>query len=113
MLNVMNLLLVFCTFPSREVARQIGTNLIEAQLAACVNLCPQIESIYRWKGAIETSEEVLAVFKTSPSVYAAFEKQLSDWHPYDVPEIVAVKPEAVSEAYLAWAVNEMGLQKSN
>src|SRR5690606_18071395 len=49
----MNVLLVFCTFPDREKARQVGTVLVEKQLAACVNLLPSVESIYRWEGKIE------------------------------------------------------------
>lgn len=97
-----DILLVFCTFPDIEKARLIGTALIESQLAACVNLCPGIESIYRWQGQVETSAEVLAIFKTTPQAYPAFESRLRELHPYDVPEIVAVRPEQVSETYARW-----------
>ncbi|MCU0750391.1 MAG: divalent-cation tolerance protein CutA [Akkermansiaceae bacterium] len=72
---------MLCTFPDAEAARQIGTALVEKQLAACVNLVPSIESIYRWQGAIETAAEVLAIFKTSATAYPAFETQLTDLHP--------------------------------
>ncbi len=61
-------LIVFCTFPDVALARQIGTALVEKQLAACVNLIPAVESIYRWQGRVESSTEVLAVFKTSAAV---------------------------------------------
>lgn len=97
-----DVLLIFCTFPDIEKARLIGTALIESQLAACVNLCPGIESIYRWQGQVETSAEVLAIFKTTPQAYPSFESQLRLLHPYDVPEIVALRPEQVSETYARW-----------
>lgn len=97
-----DILLVFCTFSDIEKARLIGTALIESQLAACVNLCPGIESIYRWQGQVETSAEVLAIFKTTPQVYPTFESRLRELHPYDVPEIVALRPEQVSETYARW-----------
>ena len=98
----MNTLLVFSTFPDIEKARQIGTSLVESQLAACVNLIPAIESIYRWQGKMETSGEVLAVFKTTPAAWSEFESRLNALHPYDVPEIVAMRPEHVAAGYAAW-----------
>jgi periplasmic divalent cation tolerance protein len=99
--------LVFCTFPSIDSARQIGTALVEKQLAACVNLIPGIESIYRWQGELENTRETLAIFKTSAEVYPAFEKALAELHPYDVPEIVAIEPSAVAETYAAWVLAEV------
>ena len=98
----MSMYIVFCTFPDRDKAREAGMDLVGAQLAACVNLLPAVESIYRWQGAVETASEVLAVFKTSVLTYPAFEKRLRELHPYDVPEIVAVRPEEVSADYLNW-----------
>ena len=68
------IVMVLSTFPSIEKARQIGTLLVEKQLAACVNLVPGVESIYRWQGKIETSAEVLAIFKTT----AARQPELSE-----------------------------------
>lgn len=101
------MLMVFCTFPDAEKARQIGTVLVEKQLAACVNLLPGVESIYRWEGKIETAAEVLAIFKTSAEAYARFRETLAELHPYDVPEIVAVKPEDVAESYAAWVAGSV------
>ncbi len=94
--------IVLCTFPSNEVARQIGTALVEKQLAACVNLVPGVESIYRWQGAIETSAETLAIFKTTAAAYPEFQMQLKALHPYEVPEILAFQPSAISPAYAGW-----------
>jgi periplasmic divalent cation tolerance protein len=97
---------VLCTFPSAEAARQIGTLLVEKQLAACVNLIPAVESIYRWQGKVESATETLAVFKTSAAAYPDFERELSALHPYEVPEIVAIEPTAVSESYSKWVHGE-------
>jgi periplasmic divalent cation tolerance protein len=101
-----NVLVVLCTFPDVEKARQTGTALVEAQLAACVNLLPGIESIYRWQGAVERAGEVLAVFKTTSAAWPSFERRLRELHPYDVPEIVALKPEQVAESYARWVIGE-------
>ncbi len=101
-----DVLLVLCTFPDADQARQIGTVLVEKQLAACVNLLSGVTSIYRWEGKIEEAGETLALFKTTQPAWAAFEKALAELHPYEVPEIVALKPEAVAEAYAAWVRRE-------
>lgn len=102
----MSMYIVFCTFPDRESARQTGTDLVAAQLAVCVSLLSGTESIYRWQGAVETSTEVLAIFKTSCATYPAFEKKLRELHTYQVPEIVALRPEQVSADYLRWVMDE-------
>lgn len=93
---------VLCTFPHADGARQIGTVLIEKQLAACVNLIPGVESIYRWQGKVESGQEVLAVIKTTAAGLPALQRELSTLHPYDVPEIIALDPAAVSDAYGRW-----------
>ena len=101
------ILLVLSTFPDVEKARQTGTALVESQLAACVSLCPQLESIYRWQGAVETNAEVLAIFKTTAGTYPALEKRLRELHPYELPEIVALPAAQVSEAYAQWVAKEV------
>ncbi|MDI1310922.1 divalent-cation tolerance protein CutA [Prosthecobacter sp.] len=97
-----DILIVLCTFPDIEKARETATALVESQLAACVNLIPAIESIYRWQGKVETAPEVLAIFKTTPAAWPRFEQRLKELHPYEVPEIVALKPENVSAKYARW-----------
>jgi periplasmic divalent cation tolerance protein len=94
--------LVFCTFPDAATARQIGTSLVEKQLAACVNLLPGVESVYRWQGQVENAAEVLGVFKTTTAALADFETALCALHPYEVPEMVALEPAAVAAPYLQW-----------
>jgi len=101
------LLLVLCTFPDAEAARQIATDLVRRQLAACVNLLPGVESIYRWQGEVEQAVEWLAVFKTTSAAYPALAAALAEAHPYEVPEIVAVSPTAVADGYLRWAIDSV------
>lgn len=93
---------MLCTFPNISTARQIGTALVERQLAACVNLIPCVESVYRWQGKVESAAEILAIFKTSAAALPEFERELAALHPYDVPEIMAIEPAAVTETYAAW-----------
>ncbi|MEX1116426.1 MAG: divalent-cation tolerance protein CutA [Akkermansiaceae bacterium] len=104
-----DVLLILCTFPQAEQARQIGTALVERQLAACVNLVPAVESIYRWQGEIETSAEVLAIFKTTRAAFSAFQQALAELHPYEVPEITVLAPDQVADAYRAWVLNSVAL----
>ena len=100
--------MIFCTFPDSEQARQIGTVLVETQLAACVNLLPAVESIYRWQGKVETGSEVLAIFKTTTAAFPSFEKALTELHPYEVPEIIAISPDQVAGPYKAWLIGQIG-----
>ena len=91
---------VLCTFPDVEQARAIAAELVERRLAACVNLLPGVESIYRWEGKVERAGEVLAVIKTTR--YPELEAALKELHPYEVPEILAL-PVAVGLAgYMRW-----------
>jgi periplasmic divalent cation tolerance protein len=103
-----DLLIVFCTFPDLGKARETATVLVESQLAACVNLIPAVESIYRWEGKMETAAEVLAIFKTTPGAWPRLESRLRELHPYDVPGIVALKPDQVAECYARWVGDNVG-----
>ena len=100
-------LLVISTFPSAEIARQIGTALVEKQLAACVNIAPSIESIFQWKGSVNHETEALALIKTTVAAYPELEKTLGHLHPYDVPEIIALEIAKGSKAYLNWILSEV------
>jgi periplasmic divalent cation tolerance protein len=95
-----NLRVVLCTFPNIEQARQIGAALVETQVAACVNLLPGAESIYRWEGKVETASEVVAIIKTAN--YPALEAAILKLHPYDGPEILALEVAAGLQRYLDW-----------
>lgn len=104
-----DVLLVLCTFPGSGQARQIGTVLVEAQLAACVNLLPAVESVYRWQGKVETAVETLAIFKTTAAAFPAFGKMLTELHPYGVPEIIALEPAQIAAPYRKWLLNNVAL----
>jgi periplasmic divalent cation tolerance protein len=65
-------------------------------------LFPGLESIYRWQGAVESAAEVLAIFKTTTSALPALEQALTERHPYDTPEFLAIRPDAVAERYGGW-----------
>lgn len=93
------------TFPDSEKARQIGTIWVESQLAACLNLLPGVESIYRWEGKTECSAEVVAIVKTTRSHLPALEASLRELHPYELPEFLIVSPEGGSAEYLKWVRN--------
>lgn len=71
-----------------------------------MNIIPAIESIYRWQGKVETAAEVLAIFKTSAAAFADFEQILTELHPYEVPEIIALAPEKIAEPYRRWVCAE-------
>ncbi|TAE75782.1 MAG: divalent-cation tolerance protein CutA [Verrucomicrobia bacterium] len=96
----MEAFVVLCTFPDLEEARQIGAVLVERQVAACVNLLPGVESIYRWEGRVERAGEVLALIKTVR--YPEVEAALRELHPYELPEILAIPVATGLPAYLAW-----------
>jgi len=104
----MSALIVLSMFPDAEEARTISRTLVEEQLAACANLIPGAESIYWWKGVIESSSEIMAFFKTTDDQYPRLEARLKELHPYDVPAIVALKPCAGLPAYLQWIVENTG-----
>jgi periplasmic divalent cation tolerance protein len=99
----MPLLAVLTTFPDIAAARSAAETLVTESLAACVQLLPGVESIYRWQGNLERSAEVLAIIKTTPETWPALQTRLRSLHPYDVPEILALPAAQVDEAYLRWA----------
>jgi len=95
-------LIILTTWPDAESARAATRKLVEEKLAACGNLVPGIESIYRWQGKIETSSEVLVIFKTTAARLAQLEERIRELHSYEVPEILAVPVRAGLPAYLRW-----------
>lgn len=99
--------IVLTTFPDLATARQIGTRLVEEQVAACVNLLPAAESIYRWRGAVETGAEIPALIKTTRTAFPGLQERLSGLHPYEVPEIIAWPAAAGSASYLQWVTENV------
>ena len=95
-------LLALSTFPDVETARRIAGQLVAENFAACANIIPAIDSIYRWQGKLEQGSEALAFFKTTEVRYAAFQEKLKSLHPYDVPEIVCLDIRDGLPEYLRW-----------
>jgi periplasmic divalent cation tolerance protein len=93
---------VFMTAANREEAVRLAEMLVAKQLAACVQILPEMESVYRWQGKIERQPEVLLIAKTLSSKFAALESEVRALHSYETPEIVALPLTAVSPAYFAW-----------
>jgi len=94
--------IVLTTCGSWEEARKIGHALVERRLAACVNIVPQIESVYRWQGKVETATECLLAIKTTAGMFARLRDALHELHSYETPECIALAIEDGSVAYLEW-----------
>ena len=94
--------LILVTAPDGTVARELAAAILEARLAACVNIVPQIESHYWWQGKIDQSAEVLLLIKTTKTKLKALQKLVIEKHPYDTAEFVAIPASAVAEKYMAW-----------
>jgi periplasmic divalent cation tolerance protein len=96
------ILLALSTFPDAEIARRISNQLVSERFAACANILPSVESIYRWKDKIESGNETLVLFKLSEDRQSIFRDKLRSLHPYDVPEIIFVPIASGLTDYLQW-----------
>jgi periplasmic divalent cation tolerance protein len=96
---------VLMTAPSADVAASIGRALVEERLAACANIVPAVRSIYAWQGKICDEGEAMCVIKTRRALFDRVRDRISALHPYEVPEIVAIDPSAVSEPYANWVID--------
>ena len=94
--------IVLVTCASIAEARRIGRSVVEKNLAACANIVPVVESIYRWKGKVEGAREVLVILKTISKRLAALETEVKRLHGYDVPEFIVLRVAAGSKQYLKW-----------
>jgi len=106
----MDTLLVITNLPDAESARALATKLVEQRLAACANILSPCLSIYRWEGRLEEAEEVPLLIKTSAPRYTALEEAIRAYHPYELPEIVAVRIEKGLPDYLAWVAASTAAQ---
>lgn len=98
----MQALLILTTLPDQDAARQLARQLVEARLAACVNVLSPCTSVYRWQAAIQEETEIPLLIKTSAEGYAAVETFLLEHHPYELPEIVALPIVQGLPGYLDW-----------
>lgn len=100
-------IVVLSACDSEEQAGKIARHLIDKRLAACVNILPGAQSIYRWKGAIEQAAEFVLVIKSRREFFSALCSELASVHSYEIPEVLALPVVDGSEAYLAWLDREM------
>jgi periplasmic divalent cation tolerance protein len=94
--------IVLTTAGSQQEAQKIAHALVERRLAACVNIVPQIESVYRWQGKVEIAQEWLLVIKTTAAAFECVRDAVKELHSYDLPECVMLEVAAGSKEYLDW-----------
>lgn len=94
--------IVLTTLPTDADGRGFGRRLIEERLAACVNLLPAMESVFRWEGQVEQDSERQVIIKTSRERVAALWERIREVHPYETPEFVVLPIIDGSDAYLRW-----------
>lgn len=95
---------------SQEEARKIAQALVERRVAACVNIVPNIESIYRWQGKVETAQEWLLVIKTTGAAFDSVCRTIHELHSYDLPECICLSIEDGSPTYLDWIGESVTLE---
>ncbi len=102
----MDVLLILTNCPDETTANAIGLAVVEARLAACVNILPRVQSIYRWQGAVESASEIPLLIKSTAAAYPALEATIRELHPYELPEIVALDVARGLPGYLNWVAGE-------
>ncbi len=100
------------TAANREEALRVAERLVGSQLAACVQILPAMESVYRWKGEIERQAEILLIAKTMRSKFEELEREVRQLHSYETPEIIALPITAGSTPYLEWLSTNLNPQSS-
>lgn len=101
------MIIAYSTAPNEKIANEIAHNLINAKLAACVNLIPQIKSIYHWNNEIIEDNEILMMIKSEKSKQKNLIDTLVKIHPYDTPEVIIIPIESGFKGYLNWIYNSL------
>ena len=104
----MSVVSVYAIFASTEEAERIGRTVVEERLAAYINILGPVRSIYRWQGAVETSDEVAAILKTSHIEADALITRIAALHSYEVPCIATWPIDKVLRSYADWVVDNVG-----
>ncbi len=105
-IRLVTTLLVLTNLPDQAAAETLAGELVEARLAACVNILAPCRSVYRWQGVTETADEVPLLIKTSHERYAALETAIRQHHPYELSEIIALPIVHGLPGYLDWVAAE-------
>ncbi|KAF5456031.1 hypothetical protein F2P56_025546 [Juglans regia] len=103
--NTVPSIVVYVTVPNKELGKKLAESIVREKLAACVNRVPGIESVYEWKGEIQTDNEELLIIKTRQSLLEALTEHVKANHEYDVPEVIALPITGGSLQYLEWIKN--------
>ncbi|XP_047322829.1 protein CutA, chloroplastic [Impatiens glandulifera] len=103
--NTVPSIVVYVTVPNKEAGKKLAESIVKEKLAACVNRVPGIESVYEWKGEIQTDNEELLIIKTRESLLDALTEHVKANHEYDVPEVIAMPIIGGSVQYLEWIKN--------
>lgn len=98
----MTIVSVYAVFGTTDEAQRVGRQVVEERLAACVNILGSCRSIYRWQGAVETADEVAAIFKTTDTNADALVTRLASLHSYDVPAITVWPIDKLLGSYAEW-----------
>ena len=104
----MSVVSVYAVFANDEEAERIGRTVVEERLAACINILGPVRSIYRWQGAVETSDEIAAILKTSHIEADALITRIAELHSYDVPCIVTWPIDKILRSYADWVEDNVG-----
>lgn len=102
----MDIIVVYCTVPSKKLAKDITKVLMKHKLAACVSMIENVKSVFSWEGEICEEKEILLMIKTRRANYGKVKLVIEDLHSYSVPEIIALPIVDCSEDYLKWLVKE-------
>ena len=99
-------LVILVTTANQEEAIRIGKEMVNAKLAACANIIPGIQSIYRWEEKLVQEQEVLLILKSIKPRYRALEKAIKAMHTYEIPEIIALPVKEGLDRYIGWVSRE-------
>ena len=109
-MDQLDALLVLTTWPANADPAILATTLVDERLAACVNLLPEMDSIYRWQGRVERDRERQVIIKTTRGRLEALKRRIATLHPYELPELIVLPIVEGSDAYLRWLADGAGGQ---
>lgn len=101
------MILIYVTCESAKQAERIGRHLLKKRLAACINIFPEIRSVYWWKGKLEGAKESVLIIKTTEKKFEEIEKEIVKLHSYETPCIFSIKVDKVYKPYFDWLMGEI------
>ena len=102
----MDAIVIYCTVPDKNAAKEISKHLLKYRLAACVSAVDKVESMFSWDGEIAKEKEILLIIKTLRVNFEKIKNLITELHPYQVPEVIALPIVDCSKEYLQWLVHE-------